>query len=144
MSRRTAAAIFAILVSLGAAGCQTTAPYDYPSQALPEHAFATFQRAWNEGDVARLQEVYAGVLRVELVAQLQANGAEPVSAWYRRGASQARFVPRRFYGDAKTLRYLEADLETRGQATTAWRFSFALLEGRWRITNRIRAQPPAP
>lgn len=63
-------------------------PEIYPDRTEHDAALATFLWAWHTGDIDALDQVLGAWLHHDLELQLEKNGRDAVSEFYRRGAER--------------------------------------------------------
>ena len=143
----TTAGLTAALL-IGCAFTTASAPEDTRPLVSPEATFAAFQKAWRQGDVDTLLRLYAAGSLDGLVKQVQSQGREAVSEWYRRDSFAWEFQDLRWDREAQRLAYLTTSLSPRANAAPAAgkdrevTFSFAWVRGGWRITSMRTQEAP--
>ncbi len=131
----------ALALALALAGCASglaTGPVErperYPDRTTAEAAWASYLWAWREGDVGGLQATTGWRLRNDLELQLEKNGAEATSAWYRRDAEGLQVDAARWVERGERLAYVRVRLSRAGADPRELDFSLVARSDGWVVT----------
>jgi hypothetical protein len=130
--------ILVLLLTLG--GCASAAtevrrPRVYPDRASPETAWESFTYAWKNGDVDTLELVFSLWMKEDLDRQVEKNGKQAVSEWYRRDTDGLVIEDAKWVKRTNELAYLDVRLATAGGPLDV-RFSFLRKDDGWTVSGR--------
>ena len=145
MSRFAIVIASSLLLSSAVLGCsaeepktEIAAPTPYPDCTTPEACWETFLWAWRNGDVTDLEQIYGLYMLPELKAQIEKQGAEKVSEWYRKGAEDLVIQDAHWDKQGEGLAYLTAHLGRPGEVPKEVTFSFVRRgEFGWCVTGKL-------
>jgi hypothetical protein len=129
----------AALLLTGCAGVPTgpaQRPEVYPDRTSVDEAWRTFLWAWKQGDVEVLGQVTGWRMHAELRKQIEANGAEAVSAWYRDDAEALRVLEAEWTTRGEEMAYLRVVLSSKTVSRVEVDFSFVERPDGWVLTEK--------